>query len=93
MIYKRYADLCNFCNAMRSLHCLVTQTFSNSLRFWMVVVPSVAAVASSSISSCSNSSSRKKVLSHPIMGVVILRLGTLPKPWEYENMSEDLRRS
>ena len=35
----------------------------------------------------------KKVLSHPTMGGVILRLGALPEPWEYENTSEDLRRS
>ena len=35
----------------------------------------------------------KKVLSHPTMGGVILRLGTLPEPWESENTSEDLRRS
>ena len=35
----------------------------------------------------------KKVLSHPTMGGVILRLGALPEPWESENTSEDLRRS
>ena len=35
----------------------------------------------------------KKVLSHPTMGGFILRLGTLPEPWESENTSEDLRRS
>ena len=27
----------------------------------------------------------KKVLSHPTMGGVILRLGALPEPWESEN--------
>ena len=36
---------------------------------------------------------KKKVLSHPTVGGVILRLGTLPEPWESENMSEDWRRS
>ena len=35
----------------------------------------------------------KKVFSHPTVGGVILRLGTLPEPWESENTSEDLRRS
>ena len=35
----------------------------------------------------------KKVLFHPTMGDVILRLGTLPEPWESENTSEELRRS
>ena len=35
----------------------------------------------------------KKVLFHPTMGGVILRLGALPEPWESENTSEDLRRS
>ena len=35
----------------------------------------------------------KKIFFHPTMGDVILRLGTLPEPWESENMSEDLRRS
>ena len=29
----------------------------------------------------------KKVLSHPTMGGVIFRLGTLPEPWESENTS------
>ena len=36
---------------------------------------------------------KKEVLSHPTVGGVILRLGTLPEPWESENTSEDLRRS
>ena len=35
----------------------------------------------------------KKNFFHPTMGDVILRLGTLPEPWESQNMSEDLRRS
>ena len=35
----------------------------------------------------------KKVLSHPTVGGVIFRLGTLPEPWESENTSEDLLRS
>ena len=35
----------------------------------------------------------KKVFSYPTMGGVILRLGTLPEPWESENTPEDLRRS
>ena len=35
----------------------------------------------------------KKVLFYPTMGGVILRLGTLPEPWESENTLEDLRRS
>ena len=91
IIYKRYAELCNFCNAMRLLHCLLTQTFLDYILFWMVGVPLVAAVASSSISS--SSSRKKKVFSHPTMGGVILRLGALSEPWESENTSEDLRRS
>ena len=36
---------------------------------------------------------KNKFLSHPTVGGVILRLGTLPEPWESENTSEDLRRS
>ena len=35
----------------------------------------------------------EKVLSHPTIGGVILRLGTLPEPWQSENTSEDLRYS
>ena len=35
----------------------------------------------------------KKVFFYSTMGGVILRLGTLPGPWESENTSEDLRRS
>ena len=35
----------------------------------------------------------KKVFSHPAIGGVILRFGTLPEPWESENTSENLRRS
>ena len=35
----------------------------------------------------------KKVLFHPTMGGVILRLGTLPEIWESENTSDDLSRS
>ena len=35
----------------------------------------------------------EKKFSHPTMGGVILRLGTLPESWESENTSEDLRRS
>ena len=34
-----------------------------------------------------------KVLSHPTMGGVIFRLGSLPAPWKTNNTSEDLRRS
>ena len=36
---------------------------------------------------------KKKVLFHPTMDGVILRLGTLPEPWQSENTSEDLRYS
>ena len=36
---------------------------------------------------------QKKFLSYPTMGGVILRLGTLPEPWESENTLEDSRRS
>ena len=36
---------------------------------------------------------KKKNFSYPTMGGVILRLGTLPEPWESENTSEDLRHS
>ena len=49
----------------------------------VVVVAAVAAVAVV----------EKKVLSHPAMGGVILRLGALTEPWESEKMLEDLRRS
>ena len=35
----------------------------------------------------------EKKFSHPTMGGVIRRLGTLPELWESENMPEDLRRS
>ena len=34
----------------------------------------------------------EKVLVHPTMGGVTLRLGSLPEPWKSENMWEDLRR-
>ena len=36
---------------------------------------------------------KKKFSLTPTVGGVILRLGTLPEPWESENTSEDLRRS
>ena len=49
--------------------------------------------SSSGSSNNSRSSSRKKVLSHPTMGGVILRLDALPEPWESENTSKDLHHS
>ena len=53
----------------------------------------VVVVVSSNNSTSSSSISGKKVLSHPTVGGVILRLGTLPEQWESKNTSEDLRRS
>ena len=57
----------------------------------LIVVVAVAAVVAAVVVVAVVA--EKKVLSHPTMGGVILRLGTLPEPWESENTSEDLRRS
>ena len=56
-------------------------------------ISSSTSSSTASSSRTSSSSSRKKVLSYPDTGGVILRLGTLPEPWESENMLEDLHHS
>ena len=62
--------------------------FADKVLLQLVVVVAAAAAAAAAVVVVVD-----KVLSHPTMGGVILRLGALPEPWESENTSEDLRRS
>ena len=62
--------------------------FADKVLLQLVVVVAAAAAAAAVVVVVVD-----KFLSHPTMGGVILRLETLPEPWESENTSEDLRRS